>query len=337
MILPLTVLDAVTKVVLLSLAIELLAKRVWDGGRARIRGMRSGGAVRKTVTLTTRLSPATRLPPEIIKIVIAYFIYDKHNLLSCSLTCRSWYIASVPHLHHTLVVEIPPPYDTSRLGWSKPLQEASKLGLLPLVKKFQVHVGFSNIATFSPMTFDRHTLHQFSALTNVQELVIDYLDAASFVPTIRQYFGHFSPTVRSLALRKPKGSRRQIIFFIGLFEHLEDLKLLYDVIYPQEEDPGANQSLVPPFIPPLQGRLTVTCFRKDVGLLQDMIDLFGGIRFHRMDLFNVKGTRLLLGACAETLETLRLSPIDPCGLEPPTERSTGANRQSHSQNFPLGF
>ena len=186
-------------------------------------------------------------------------------------------------------------------------------------------MGFYDVAMFSPRLFNWRTLRQFSALINVQELVIDYLDVPSFMPKIRRYFGHFSQTVRSLALRKPKGSRRQIIFFIGLFEHLEDLKLLYDVIYPQGEKTADNRSLVPSFIPPLRGRLTITCFGKDVGLLQDMIDLFGGIRFHHMDLFNVKGTRLLLGACAETLETLRLCPTDPHGLERPTGRSTDAN------------
>jgi len=285
--------------------------------------MRSGGTFPET--LTTHLSPATRAPPEIVGMVIAHFIYDKGNLLSCSLTCRSWYIASVPHLHHTLVIETFSRHYAPRLGWSKPLQEASKLGLLPLVKKFQVHVGFSDVAMFSPRLFNWRTLRQFSALVNVQELVIDYLDVPSFMPKIRRYFGHFSPTVQSLALRKPKGSRRQIIFFIGLFKHLENLKILYDVIYHQGEEPADDRSLVPSFIPPLRGRLTITCFRRDAGLLQDMIDLFGGIRFRHMDLFNVKGMRLLLGACAETLETLRLCPTDPHGMESPTERDIESN------------
>ena len=54
------------------------------------------------------------------------------------------------------------------------------------------------------------------------------------------------------------------------------------------------------------------CFTR-VGILEDMIDLFGGIRFCYMDLFCVCGMRLLLDACAETLETLRLYPHDPHG------------------------
>ena len=93
---------------------------------------------------------------------------------------------------------------------------------------------------------------------------------------------------------------------------MEDLKILHDAIYPQEGELADTRTIVPSFIPPLEGRLTIACFRT-ADLLEDMIDLFGGIRFRYMDLFNVKGTRLLLGACAETLETLRLCPTDPHG------------------------
>ena len=45
-------------------------------------------------------------------------------------------------------------------------------------------------------------------------------------------------------------------------------------------------------------------------LLEDMIRLFGGIRFHSMDLFFVSRMELLLGACVGTLETLRLYATD---------------------------
>ena len=48
-----------------------------------------------------------------------------------------------------------------------------------------------------------------------------------------------------------------------------------------------------------------------VELLEDMIELFGGIRFRSMDLFDVNGTRLPLNACVKTLETLRLHQNDP--------------------------
>jgi len=128
------------------------------------------------------------------------------------------------------------------------------------------------------------------------------------MPKIQQYFGHFLPTVRFLTLRAPKGSRRQIIYFIGLFQHLQDLQLLYDRVDSQDE-PADDLTLIPTFVPPLRGRLTIKNFTR-IGLLEDMINLFGGIRFRHIDLFNVTGMRLLLDACAKTLKSLRLHPGD---------------------------
>ena len=247
--------------------------------------------------------------------IITHLVYDRHSLLACSLTCYSWYIAAVPHLHHTLITPGYFWHTGEKFMWSKPLWNMHKLGLLPLVKKFKIHIDFHYFfRKISPKRFTCCTLRHFFALTNVQELGIDHLDIPSFMPRIQRYFQHFLPTVRSLALRGPKGSRRQVLYFIGLFEHLEDLKLLYDGAKSQEE-PADDKTLVPPSVPPLRGRLTIMCFTR-MGLLEDMIDLFGGIRFRYMDLYNVDGMRLLLYTCAETLESLRLYPHDPRGEGP---------------------
>ena len=144
---------------------------------------------------------------------------------------------------------------------------------------------YHKVDGFSPRLFNCYILRRFTALTNVQELGIDGLNIPKFLPRIRRYFGHFLPTVRSLAMRSPRGSRRQIIYFIGLFQHLEDLKLLSERIDSQDE-PAGEPMLTPLSAPPLRGRLAMTCFTR-VGFLEDMIDLLGGIRFHHMDLCNV--------------------------------------------------
>jgi len=286
--------------------------RIWYRTRAWIRGLRSGVRLKYSVAIP---SPATRLPQEIIEMIIAHIFYDPRSLLACCMTCYSWYIAAVPHLHQTLVT---PDYSwDSKRWWDDSFQRMCTLGLFPLVKKFQVrgteYPTFLKPDPFSPKLFDRRILRQFSALTNVQELGIDYLDIPSFMPNIPRYFGHFLPTVHSLSLKEPKGSRRQIIFFIGCFQHLEDLKLIYEQAQFQEE-PVDNVTSVPPFTPPLRGRLTMKYFTR-VGILEDMIDSFGGIRFRHMDLFDVDGMRPLLDACGETLESLRLYPNDPRGEE----------------------
>lgn len=82
--------------------------------------------------------------------------------------------------------------------------------------------------------------------------------------------------------QEPKGSRRQIIYSIGLFQHPEDLKLLYDRAHDVEPLDGPSLGILP-FVPPLRGLLMVTWFTR-VSLLMDTIDLFGGITFRHMDL-----------------------------------------------------
>ena len=276
-------------------------------------------------------SSTTRLPQEIVEMIIAHLIYDTPSLRSCSLTCHSWYITAVPHLHHTL-------YTTkalwdSKFVWPKPLQHMYKFGLLPFVRVLFILAGGSG-DTFSSTQLNNRTLHQFSALTNVRQLILSHLDIPSFMPKIRRYFGHFSPTVRRLDLFAPRGSCRQIIYFIGLFEHLQDLEIVGDHDGTQDE-PEDHPTLTPLFTPPLRGLLKLSHFRR-VGLVRDMIDLFGGFRFHMLDLFDMCGVPLLLDACAETLTTLHLYPSDLRGRQFYLKGAHN-NQWSRSYFLPSGF
>ena len=156
-------------------AIKLLAKRVWYRTLPRIRGIFSGGASPGTHR-TAGLSPAARLPLEIVEMIIAHLIYETNDLLACSLTCYSWHTATVPHLHHTLIAQTHPRYAKKPM-WHKALQNMHRLGLLPLVNKFQVHGGYTpDFVRFSPQQFNYRTLRCFSSTTNVRELGIDSLD-----------------------------------------------------------------------------------------------------------------------------------------------------------------
>ena len=262
-------------------------------------------------THTTRSSPNIRIPLEIVEMITTHLIYDTRSLLACSLTCFSWYIAAVTHLYHTFTIQTYSyPWSMSRGGmWPRPLLHLHKLGLIPLVKKLHIHheSPFGAMSGYFPETFHRHDLHQLLALANLQELGIEHLNISEFILRFRRYFGHFLPMLRSLALREPKCSRRQIIYFIGLFQHLEDLKLVFSTRFgPNFQEESANKpTLAPSFTPPLRGRLTMR-FSEEVELLKDMISLFDGLRFHYMDLNCVDGEWLLLDACAGTLETLWL-------------------------------
>jgi len=290
--------------------VELLINRLWYRVKAKIIWL-----LYIPETTTGHPSPIAKLPRELVEMVISCFIYDKRSLMACSMTCYSWYMIAVHHLHHSLTTDNKG--FTTGYFWPKPLRRSYKLGLLPLVKRFRIrmsalHWGYEG---FASDRFGWCTLRYFSALTNLQELGIDFLRIPTFMPNIQRYFGHFSPTLRLLALRHPRGSCRQILYFIGLFPNLQDLKLCYDA--PEDErESGDDESLVPLSVPPLRGWLTLTCFTRE-NIVKDMILLFGGLRFRHMDLFKVKCVRLLLDACTETLETLRLYPSDPYGEELP--------------------
>jgi hypothetical protein len=255
----------------------------------------------------------SKFPQELVELIISHLIHDKRTLLACSMTSYSWYIAAVPHLHHTLTTDNDPLSNgaNGKYLWPRPLRKSYNLGLLPLVKQLRIRSGERPFNEFAPKKLGWRALAYFSALTNLQELGIDYLQVSSFMPNIRRYFGHLSPTLRFLALKEPEGSCRQILYFIGLFPNLQDLKLHYTV--PRDElESTADPTLVPLSVPPLRGRLTLTCFTREK-LVKEMISLFGGLHFCQMDLFGVKCVRLLLDACAGTLETLRLYPTDACG------------------------
>ena len=237
--------------------------------------------------------------------VIAHLTYDRLNLITCSLTCRSWYIAAVPHLHHTLTIAslYSLGVETRR---TRSLLDKHHLCLLPLVKKFRI----DRLNGSSPDKLIIPLLPQFFALTNVRELEIEGLDIPSLIPSIQRYFQNILPTLRSLTLRTPYGSPRQILYFVGQFQYLEDLTLLFLSARDFLEEPVKSPVLVPPFTPPLRGRLRV---RYLTGVLfpKTMIEMFGGIRSRHVSLHRVDGMSLLLGACAERLETLQLHLHDP--------------------------
>ena len=291
--------------------IELLAAKVLWRSIAKIERF-----LFEDPSQTIALGPPsiTRLPQELVELIIFHFIHDTHTLLACSMTCYSWYIAAVPHLHHSLTTD--DYIDSTTQGkykWPRPLQNSYNLGLLPLVKRFRIRSLTKFNGPFTPQKLGRYTMCCFSALTNLQELGIDDLQVPSFMPNIRRYFGHLAPTLRFLALREPIGSPRQILYFIGLFPNLQDLKICYNYSMEEQED-TADEDLIPLSVPPLCGRLTLLFFPKEK-LVKDMITFFGGLRFRYMDIFQVKCVRLLLGACADTLEELRLYPTDPYGEE----------------------
>jgi len=124
--------------------------------------------------------------------IIAHVLLDTPTLKACSVTCRSFYLATLPHLWHTLICH-GRNLDPAREGFI-PIQKLGEMQLLPLVKRLQI-VQHDNDPWFPPTIPDAQTLVYFSAFTNVQELGFVEVDLSKLTPRAQQYFGHFAPTL----------------------------------------------------------------------------------------------------------------------------------------------
>ena len=261
--------------------------------------------IRRIHTSSSKRLPF-RLPQELVDLIVSY-IYDINTLISCTMACSSLYYAATPHLHYSFKIT----YARSSKGpdiWLKPFQGSYDHQLLSHVKRFNL-THHSKDTGITPVLLDG-LFHNYSlALKNLRELRIDGLDLFSCMPNIKSYFGHFAPTLQSLTLSSPKTSCWQILYFIGVFPKLHDLKLC-NVFFHQS---GAGFAHITPSKPPLQGCLTLERVAGGNVFVDNMITLYGRLRFHQMDLYEVKGMQQVLDSCAETLEKLRLKPFNQNG------------------------
>jgi len=280
---------------------------IWRRGKTNVNRL-LGNAHPETCTAH---ESTCRLPCEIVEMITAYLTRDLDALKTCSLTCRSWYSVVAPHLHHTLILRGKCASKThSKL---KPLSKLHELGLIPLVKEirvFHAYQIYDGRPWFAPQAFSRRDLRYWSAFTNVQILKLDQPEIHRFIPSVERYFKHFSPTLRSITLYHPRSTLRQLSHFLSFFPNLDNVKILgIDTTYPPNATiPDAE--LVPFSAPTLRGQLIlyhISC----VKVWTHLVTSYDGLRFHYMNLRNVAGwAPVLLEACAETLETLRLCPLD---------------------------
>ena len=237
--------------------------------------------------------------------IILYLIYDIQSLKACSLTCYSWYIAAAPHLHHTFVFR-----GVDRAGL-KSLSARHALGLLPLVKDLRIPQSAFQPRWFLPQSLNHRGSRHFFAFTNVQSLTVHNLDIHSFIPGLERHFKHFSPTLRSITLSAPRCTSRQLSHFFSLFPNLDNIEIRSFMLI---RTGPPDHPLVPFSTPKLQGQLTLS----SSFAVETWEDLAAscGLRFRSIHLYPVsKSAPVLLAACAETLEILRIEPSDEFGTE----------------------
>lgn len=247
-----------------------------------------------------------RLPYEIVETIISHLTYDHATLAVCSLTCRSWHIAAIPHLYRTFTLRDVTFRQTRRK--LKPLSRLHKLRRLALVENLVVH---QRQIWFTPLAFSASDPLYFSGFTNLQTMKIFSFCIDTFIPGIERHFGQFPPTLRSISLINPVSySSHRLAHFLSLFPNLDDIEIHN---FSSFDTHAPNMVPVPSSVPKLRGRLRLDGFQS-VETWNDLIYVCDGLRFRHMDLRGVKGCwAVLLRACAGTLETLRIYLSDHLG------------------------
>lgn len=253
---------------------------------------------------------AYRLPFDIVEAIIAYIAHDLKTLKACSLTCRFWYTIAVPHIHHTLILK-DNMFETVHRKF-KPLPKLHELGLIPYVKEIRVRQLAGPGGWFGPEAFTHSDASYFFTFANVHTLLIQGLNIDRFVPGIERYFLQFSRTLRTISLYYPTCSApRHLSHFLSLFPNLENVEIrqffTHDIVAPGSELATLSK-------PKFGGQLTLHDFLSAEAWTY-LIDACGGIRFRHMVLRKVGPCApILLGACAETLETLRVYLTEEPGV-----------------------
>ena len=170
-------------------------RTVWGRGKVNINRMLGNAPPDAPPETRTAHGTTFHLPYDIVEMIITDLAYDLDALKACSLACRSWYIAAVPHLHHTFtLIDAMSIITRSKL---KPLSQLHQLGLMPLIKEIRVYQRYGSWLV--PQAFTPGDLSHFSAITNVQTLRLQFLEIPPFIPGVEHYFGHFSSTLQSIA------------------------------------------------------------------------------------------------------------------------------------------
>jgi hypothetical protein len=231
--------------------------------------------------------------------IATHIAHDLHALKAFSLTCYSWYISAAPHLHRTV--------SFGTYGKLKPLSKLHLLGLMPLIKEIWVEQYYDK--WLAPQSFSRRDLRYFTAFANVQTLTLDSFTISRFIPGVERYFGHFSPTLRSLALLGPLCTPRQLSHFLSLFPNLDDIAIWEFAMRPLNTI-VLDTELVPFSAPRPRGRLVLRGSHS-VETWTRLIASGGGLQFRYMDLWRVgRCAPVLFKACANALEILRFYAAD---------------------------
>ena len=252
------------------------------------------------------------LPQELVDNIMDMLHDDIRALKACSLTCKVMFASTRRLIHQTLHLTLD---NTLRILTPKEKRHYEKgnrdveLRFLSFmgVRGFLQYTQRVHICTqypFTPGILLPH-LHHFQSLNRIHTLTIDNFCANEWVDYHATCFGHFYPTLTSLALSHSFG-RRGLLNFALRFPNLENLSLEWLKFDLGPERELTNAATSPDRSPPLRGCLRLAA--NDNVPVRFWVQAFReppkGLNFRSVELEGIPSSlaQAALNACAQTLE-----------------------------------
>jgi len=235
---------------------------------------------------------SVHLPQEIVDCILDYVSEDRPTLFACTHLSRTWCIGARLHLYRTFTVSDSPGFEA--------VNDIKSMGTNHLVRKLVIARRMSQSDLVIPTITAR-----LNAFMHLQELDIRYLNVGELLAWLPQHCGVLKPTVRTLTLRYPRGSTKQILCFVSLFSGLENLAV--DNI--EQESPSDVVVPFPESSPLLTGRLTLTGIL-DQEFMSGLASLQKGLKFRTVDLQFCGEAQEVIDGCAGTMRQFICHPSD---------------------------
>ena len=237
-------------------------------------------------------APGVQLPQELVDCIVDYISEDRPTLFACTHLSRTWSIAARARLHRTFTALDSPGFDAA--------DDLQRIGMVHLVRRIVVVRQIHQAAFLLSETMT--SLHTF---TYLQELDIKYISVGQPLLWLRERFDVLGSTIRTLTLRYPRGSIKELLCFIGLFSSLENL--IVDSI-DRDFTPDAFVPVLEAS-PPLTGRLALTGIF-DREFMSGLVSFQKGVKFRTVDLQCCGEVQVIVDGCAGTMERFVCQPSD---------------------------
>ena len=269
---------------------------------------------------------AMGLPRDIIEEIVDFHREDTRTLKACSLTCRALFSAARGLIHERVRLPLwkmyPPPSLVGRI-MTKVLPEqratdwygmriryllmGGKHGLLGYAREVDIDLGHSS--NFGPEALEACLPH-FRFFTQVHTLRIRGYSVAKFLPAFGRHFTQLVPTLRSLQLPRYTDGVHEVVEFVCMFPHLDNLSLP-EPLFNSLTEPSFNFVDVPPRSsversPPLRGSLVLRGWVSSHSRF--LLKIPGGLHFRSISAGGAERAELdgILASCSSNLETLSL-------------------------------